>query len=74
MTTKMKHPRIEEILAHTENLWPYDLVFEQPDDELIMQELVTYRMKNGKVTRQTITRNFYGKDYQDSVTDEVLTR
>lgn len=54
--------------------WPYDSIFDQPQEGLVQQEFVTYRKKsNGRVERETVTRRFYGKDdYQDSTTSVIL--
>lgn len=70
----MKHPRIEEILAHVENMWSHDLVFDQPDDTILRQEFVTYRKIDSKIVRETVIRIFYGlDDYQDSTETVVIS-
>ena len=54
-------------------IWFYDRIFSQPVPGLKKQILITYYEEDGRVHKQTITRNYYGKnDYQDIVDDEVL--
>lgn len=53
--------------------WPYDLIFKQPQPGLIKQVMITYEEKDGKIVKETVTRNYYGADdYQDSTQSEVL--
>ena len=53
--------------------WKYDEVFEQPQEGYVQQQLITYRIKDGKMLKTTVTRKFYRGDYQDSTATEVLT-
>ena len=44
-----------------------------PVEGLIQQELITYRIVDGKMRKTTVTRKYMaGDDYQDSTTTEVL--
>jgi hypothetical protein len=52
--------------------WPWDKIFNQPDGETIKQELVTYRKNGNKLIKETVTRNFWADDYQDSTATEVI--
>ena len=50
----------------TESPYPYDKIFDQPCEGLIMQELTTYKESNGQIIRTTVTRQFFVDDYLDS--------
>jgi hypothetical protein len=52
----------------TDENYPYDKIFDQPHPGLIRQELVTYTELDGRVHRTTVTRAFFGDDYNDSTT------
>ena len=53
--------------------WEYDAVFQQPRKGLKQQILTTYEIRNNKMIKTVVTRNFYGKDdYQDSTRTEVI--
>ena len=53
--------------------WPYDRIFQNPPEGVVQQELITYRVLRGKITKERITRKYYqNSDYQDSVSTEVL--
>ena len=53
--------------------WEHDEYMSQPEEGLILQVRTTYRVRDGKVYKETVTRNFYkGDDYQDSTSTEVL--
>ena len=44
-----------------------------PVEGLIQQEIITYRVVNGKIHKTTVTRKYMkGNDYQDSTVTEVL--
>lgn len=46
---------------------------ELPVEGLIQQELITYRIVDGKVRKTTVTRKYMaGDDYQDHTVTEVL--
>jgi hypothetical protein len=47
-------------------------MFETPTDGVFQQELVTYRVKDGMVTKVTVTRKFFKNDYYDSESVEPL--
>lgn len=51
---------------------PYKTMFEQPADGIFQQELVTYRVKNGMLTKVTVVRKFSDNDYFDSEKVEPL--
>ena len=55
---------------------PYKVMFEKPEsdeNEILLQELVTYeRRKDGKVYRVVTTRKFYKDDYVDTQTTSIL--
>jgi hypothetical protein len=52
---------------------PYKTMMEDPCDDIIMQELITYRTKpDGTTVRTTTTRRFYKGDYIDSQTNVPL--
>lgn len=41
--------------------------------DLLIQEVITYMKKDGKIVKITVKRNFAKDDYTDSMTTEVLT-
>lgn len=49
-----------------------DNIFDQPDGELVQQELVTYVMKEGTMYKRVDTRRFMGNDYIDSYSSSPL--
>ena len=55
---------------------PYKTMFEKPEsdeNEILLQELVTYeRRPDGKVYRIVTTRKFYKDDYVDTQTTSIL--
>ena len=51
---------------------PYKTMFEQPVEGIFQQELVTYRVVDGMLTKTTVTRKFYSNDYIDSESAEPL--
>ena len=51
---------------------PYKTMFEQPVEGIFQQELVTYRVQDGMLTKTTVTRKFYSNDYIDSESTEPL--
>jgi len=54
-------------------MWEPDKFMSQPEEGLIQQQRITYRVVNGKIHKETVTRRYMGKDdYQDSTTVEVL--
>jgi hypothetical protein len=51
----------------------FDRQMDQPGEGRLQQELVTYYRKDGKLTKETITRCFFKNNkYIDSITTEVL--
>jgi hypothetical protein len=51
---------------------PYKTMFETPTDGVFQQELVTYRVNDGMMTKVTVTRKFFKNDYYDSESVEPL--
>ena len=51
---------------------PYKTMFEQPAEGIFQQELVTYRVKDGMLSKVTVIRKFSNDDYFDSETVEPL--
>ena len=41
---------------------------------VIKQEFISYRIKDGMLTKDTTTRRFFNSDYHDSMTSEPLMR
>lgn len=54
--------------------WTPDTYFDQPNTETLLQQHITYSMKDGKIVKETVTRRFFGDDYQDSFTTEVIVK
>jgi hypothetical protein len=53
--------------------WEYDAFMSEPEEGLLVQMRITYKMKNGRLVKETITRRYMnGEDYQDSVSTEVF--
>ena len=54
--------------------WEWDHKLDQPRPGLKQQKLVTYQVReDGSLVKETVTRRFYGDDYQDSLTTEVIS-
>ena len=51
---------------------PLVSAFESSIDGVIMQEFITYRMRDGTLTKETTNRKFDGIDYYDSTTYQPL--
>jgi|TARA_R100000935_G_scaffold25277_1_gene45141 hypothetical protein len=52
---------------------PFKRIFEDNLDGVIRQELVTYRMKDGMLKRETVTRDYHESgDYNDSSYSQPL--
>lgn len=47
---------------------PYEICFSDPVEGLIRQELISYRVIDGKMYKVTVEREFQGDDYIDSQT------
>jgi len=47
---------------------PYKTMMSDPEPGMVMQELVTYRLVDGKMRKTVTTRRFYKDDYVDSET------
>ena len=52
----------------TNDKYRYDQIFDQPQDNLLRQEFVTYKELDGVIIRTTVVRTFYTDDYVDSTT------
>ena len=52
---------------------PFKNAFESDVDGVIRREIVTYRMKNGIMTKESATRDYYNSgDYHDSLSTQLL--
>jgi hypothetical protein len=51
---------------------PYKTMFDQPVEGIFQQELVTYRVKDGMLSKVTVVRKFFKDDYYDSESVEPL--
>lgn len=54
--------------------WKYDNIFEQPNQSVKKQQFITYKVSNGVLSKETVTRNFYGNDYQDNFQVEIICK
>ena len=61
-------------LEQNENIYEPDIYFRQPDGKVVQQELTTYELDNGVMTRRTMTRRFTNGDYIDSYSSTPLVR
>lgn len=61
-------------LEQNENIYEPDIYFRQPDGKVVQQELTTYELDNGVMTRRTTTRRFTNGDYIDSYSSTPLVR
>ena len=51
-----------------------DKFMSQPDGKIILEEHIRYiKDENGVLRKYTVTRRFYGDDYQDSQTHTPLS-
>ena len=53
---------------------PLKAALEDEDKNIIMQKVITYRIKNGMLVKETINRKFYGDDYIDSTHHEPIVK
>lgn len=44
----------------------------EPNNEVVLQEVITYIKRGNKIVKNTVTRNFFGEDYVDSSTNETI--
>ena len=51
--------------------FPYSKL-EEPNNELLSQEVVSYLKRDGNIVKVTVTRDFKGDDYTDSMVTEVI--
>jgi hypothetical protein len=52
----------------TDEHYPYDRIFDQPNPGILRQELITYSEIDGQIIRTTVVRKFFADDYVDSTT------
>lgn len=54
---------------------PFKSAFESDVENVIRREIVTYRMKNGMMIKETATRDYYKSgDYHDSISTQPLVQ
>ena len=54
---------------------PFKSAFESDVENVIRREIVTYRMKNGMMIKETATRDYYKSGgYHDSVSTQPLVQ
>ncbi len=52
---------------------PFKSAFESDVEDVIRREIITYRLKDGIMTKETATRDYYKSgDYHDSVATQPL--
>jgi len=52
---------------------PFKSAFESDVEDVIRREIITYRLKNGIMIKETATRDYYKSgDYHDSVATRPL--
>jgi hypothetical protein len=52
---------------------PFKSAFESDVEDVIRREIITYRLKNGIMIKETATRDYYKSgDYHDSVATQPL--
>lgn len=54
--------------------WTPDTYFDQPNPHTLLQQHITYSMKDNKIVKETVTRRFFDHDYQDSFETEVIVK
>ena len=63
---------IEHSVIDKDDSYELDNIFEQPDGNIVQQELITYIKKDGVLYKQCSTRRFTDDDYVDSYTSVPL--
>lgn len=63
---------IEHSVIDKDDSYELDDIFEQPDGDIVQQELITYIKKDGVLYKQCSTRRFTNDDYIDSYTSVPL--
>ena len=53
---------------------PLKAALEDEDKNIIMQKVITYRIKDDILVKETIDRKFYGDDYIDSTHHEPIIK
>ena len=53
---------------------PLVSAFESSPTGVVKQELITYRVKDGMLRKETVKRRYFGSDYHDSTTTEPLMK
>jgi len=52
---------------------PFQAAFDSDVEGVIRREIVTYRLKNGSMVKETATRDYYNSgDYHDTVSTQPL--
>lgn len=51
---------------------PFKNAFDADIDGVIRREIVTYRVKNGVMVKESATRDYYGNDYNDTISSQPL--
>ncbi len=53
---------------------PFKNAFDADIDGVIRREIVTYRVKNGVMVKESATRDYYGNDYNDTISSQPLVQ
>ena len=54
---------------------PFKSAFDADTKGVIRREIVTYRVKNGVMTKESATRDYYGNDdYNDTISSQPLVQ
>ena len=51
---------------------PLKSALEQEDDDIVKRVLITYRLRDGVLTKEVVDRKYYGNNYIDSTSSEPL--
>ena len=46
---------------------PLVTAFNDDKEGVVRKELITYRMVNGQLQKEVVTRDYFGNDYHDSI-------
>lgn len=46
----------------------------EPNGDLLCQEVITYSKRDNCIVKTTVKRNFFGDDYVDSSTTEIIAK
>lgn len=53
---------------------PFKNAFDADIDGVVRREIVTYRVKNGVMVKESATRDYYGNDYNDTISSQPLVQ